>query len=66
MACGGCAERREAIVRAAVALADGNSDAMRAELKRFTQSAAVDMAKVKDHAVERARARMTALRQSRR
>ena len=55
MACN-CAERREAMARAAVAIAEGRTDDAKAEVRRITQSAADDAARLQAWAKERASA----------
>lgn len=48
MGCGGCATRRDALVRGAVAIAEGRGEDALKEARRFADSAANDAAKVRD------------------
>lgn len=47
MACGGCAERAEAIRKAMLAIAEGRPGDAKAEMQRFTQSASDDLARLR-------------------
>lgn len=53
MACGGCAERADAIRKAMLALADGRTDDAKAEMQRFKQSASDDLARLRAAARQR-------------
>ena len=55
MACGGCAERAEAIRKAMLAIAEGRPDDAKAEVQRFKQSASDDLARLRAAARQRLR-----------
>jgi len=53
MACGGCSQRREAIVSAAIALAEGRGADVKAELHKFKKSATEDVERLRAQARQR-------------
>lgn len=53
MACGGCAQRREAIVSAALAIAEGRGADAKSEIQKFTKSATEDVERLRAAARQR-------------